>query len=47
MNEQELQLILEDQGIIKFIGAPKTGRYVLTEKGVKMISDLNVSGPRK
>ena len=38
---------LRDQGIIKFMGAPKTGRYVLTERGVKLISDLNVSGPRK
>lgn len=38
---------LRDQGIIKFMGAPKTGRYVLTERGVKLISDLNISGPRK
>lgn len=38
---------LRDQGIIKFVRAPKTGKYVLTERGVKLISDLNISGPRK
>lgn len=26
--------------VIRFEGAPKTGRYVLTEKGRKMIEDL-------
>ena len=28
--------------IFKFVGAPKTGRYVLTEKGKKMIEGLKV-----
>ena len=31
---------LRGEGLIEFIGAPKTGRYVLTEKGNKMISEL-------
>jgi len=31
---------LRGEGIIEFIGAPKTGRYVLTEKGNKLISEL-------
>lgn len=29
--------LLKDKGFVEFIGAPKTGRYVLTEKGKKMI----------
>lgn len=32
--------LLRDQELIEFIGAPKTGRYVLTEKGKKLISEL-------
>jgi ATP-dependent DNA helicase RecG len=31
---------LRGEGLIEFIGAPKTGRYALTEKGNKMISEL-------
>jgi ATP-dependent DNA helicase RecG len=31
---------LRGEGFIEFIGAPKTGRYVLTEKGNKLISEL-------
>jgi ATP-dependent DNA helicase RecG len=31
---------LRGEGIIEFIGAPKTGRYALTEKGNKLISEL-------
>ncbi len=31
---------LRDQEFIEFNGAPKTGRYVLTEKGMKLISEL-------
>ncbi|MFZ2470974.1 MAG: ATP-binding protein [Methanothrix sp.] len=31
---------LRGEGLIEFIGAPKTGRYVLTEKGNKLISEL-------
>ncbi|MDD4162865.1 MAG: ATP-binding protein [Methanothrix sp.] len=31
---------LRDEGLIEFIGAPKTGRYALTEKGNRMISEL-------
>jgi ATP-dependent DNA helicase RecG len=32
--------ILKRIGIIVFKGAPKTGRYILTEKGKKMIEEL-------
>jgi len=31
---------LRGEGLIEFIGAPKTGRYALTEKGNKLISEL-------
>jgi ATP-dependent DNA helicase RecG len=31
---------LRSEGLIEFIGAPKTGRYSLTEKGNKLISEL-------
>lgn len=32
--------ILKDLGLISFVGAPKTGRYVLTEKGKKLIKGI-------
>ncbi len=32
--------LLKDKGFTEFEGAPKTGRYVLTEKGKKMIEEL-------
>ncbi len=32
--------LLKDNGFTEFEGAPKTGRYVLTEKGKKMIEEL-------
>ena len=31
---------LQNWDILKFVGAPKTGRYVLTEKGKKMVEEL-------
>jgi ATP-dependent DNA helicase RecG len=31
---------LQKWGVLRFEGAPKTGRYVLTEKGRQMIGDL-------
>ena len=32
--------LLKDKGFTEFEGAPKTGRYVLTEKGKKMVEEL-------
>ncbi len=32
---------LKDNGLVEFIGSPKTGWYVITDKGIKLISDLN------
>ena len=32
--------LLKDKGFVAFEGAPKTGRYVLAEKGKKMIKEL-------
>ena len=32
--------VLKKIGLIRFEGAPKTGRYVLTEKGKKMMEEL-------
>jgi len=32
---------LKDNGLVEFIGSPKTGRYAITDKGMKLISDLN------
>ena len=32
---------LRREGLIVFEGAPKTGRYVLTEKGKNMLSDAS------
>ena len=32
--------LLKDKGFTEFEGAPKTGRYILTEKGKKMIEEL-------
>jgi len=33
---------LKDKGLIKFWGAPKTGGYVLTEKGIKKVNELRL-----
>jgi len=33
--ERDMELLKEKE-LIKFIGAPKTGRYILTEKGRKL-----------
>lgn len=32
---------LKDNELVEFIGSPKTGRYVITDNGMKLISDLN------
>ena len=32
--------LLKDKGFVEFEGAPKTGRYILTEKGKKTIEEL-------
>lgn len=32
---------LKDNGLVEFVGSPKTGRYVITDEGMKLISDLN------
>ena len=32
---------LKDNGLVEFAGSPKTGQYVITDKGMKLISDLN------
>jgi len=33
---------MKEQNIIKFVGARKTGKYLLTEKGRKMIEEIEV-----
>jgi ATP-dependent DNA helicase RecG len=33
---------LKDNGLVEFMGPSKTGRYVITDNGMKLISDLNV-----
>jgi len=33
--------LLKDKGFVEFEGAPKTGRYVLTEKGKKIRVKFN------
>jgi ATP-dependent DNA helicase RecG len=35
---------LRDEGLIEFIGAPKTGRYALTEKGNELVMELIKQG---
>jgi predicted HTH transcriptional regulator len=32
---------LKDNGLVEFVGSPKTGWYVITDNGMKLISDLN------
>ena len=32
---------LKDNRLVEFIGSPKTGRYVITDNGMKLISDLD------
>jgi len=32
---------LKDNGLVEFIGSPKTGWYVITEDGMKLITNLN------
>ncbi|TFH49209.1 MAG: HTH domain-containing protein, partial [Methanothrix sp.] len=32
---------LKDNGLVEFTGSPKTGWYVITDKGIKLISELN------
>lgn len=39
--ERELS-ILRNLSLIIFEGAPKTGKYVLTEKGMKIIKELSL-----